>query len=195
MLQASSASAQLFGQRSMGRPFVPRSPYSREVELGTLEQNERFIRGNRRTSDFVGTDRSEARRFVGNQQAGSRANLQSAARGVREQRSQVSPINAPRPPLGANEPYDPKLHVAFGFSPPPESWLSDQLVGRLTRSLNLPQGQIEVSVAERVATLRGVVASVRVREMAELLAKFEPGISQVQNQLTVAPQDLLPKPK
>jgi osmotically-inducible protein OsmY len=53
-----------------------------------------------------------------------------------------------------------------------------------TETLNLPV-PMEVSVQGATATLRGVVASARDREMAELLVRFEPGISTVRNELTV----------
>ena len=45
---------------------------------------------------------------------------------------------------------------------------------------------IQVDVVNRVATLRGVVETERQKEMAERMARLEPGISTVVNELVVA---------
>ena len=109
-LLAADASAQLFGQRSLGQPLSQR-PGSSAATSGTAATNSarasrasaaasfsvsggnpsatgnrgsmvnekaRFIRGNRKTTDFVGADIGEARGFVGSEQAGTDVEVRSA---------------------------------------------------------------------------------------------------------------------
>ena len=54
------------------------------------------------------------------------------------------------------------------------------LANRLTDLFGSP---IEVSVANRTATIRGAVASAADRRRAEILASFEPAVSAVANEL------------
>ncbi|MEQ8848739.1 BON domain-containing protein [Botrimarina sp.] len=58
-------------------------------------------------------------------------------------------------------------------------------------------GQVSVSAAEGVLTLRGAVASESERMVAEKLAEMEPGVERVENELVVAaePPELLPAPR
>ena len=48
-------------------------------------------------------------------------------------------------------------------------------------------GPLQVTMEGRTATIRGAVASAYEREIVGNLVMFEPGVSQVQNQLTVGP--------
>ena len=96
-LLAADASAQLFGERTLGRPLsrqpahfgdksVAAARTSGRATAGSFSVPEpnsgrrgkraawstrgaRFIRGNRKATDFVGTDTGEAKQFVGSEQA------------------------------------------------------------------------------------------------------------------------------
>lgn len=188
--------AQLFGPRTLGRPLSRQAPPSLEqgaMQAGALQGNERFLRGQRRASDFVGTDRSEARAFVGVQQAGQPQTVPTAVEGLRERRSAGS-VNPPRPPVAPNQMYE-RLAVDFNVTPRADSVTATDLSRRLTRSMVRGDGTtIEVSVVGRKAILRGEVASERLRDLARLVTLFEPGISEVQNDLVVRPLDPLPPP-
>ena len=74
------------------------------------------------------------------------------------------------------------------------------LAFRLSELMDSP---IEVSVANRKATIRGAVASEADRRRAEILATFEPGVSAVVNDLqlvdateaqTTVPPEPIPNP-
>lgn len=56
-----------------------------------------------------------------------------------------------------------------------------------SRSQLFRNSNINVTANGRTVTLRGQVRSNRERRLAERIAKFEPGVDRVQNQLTVSP--------
>jgi len=67
---------------------------------------------------------------------------------------------------------------------PAESILADRLRAVFRNRLRSP---LEVTIRQETAILRGVVASPRDRLLAGHLARFEPGVREVKNELTVAP--------
>lgn len=187
--------AQLFGSQTAGRrPSMRRSrpgaaPPSLRAAGTEVRGSERFVRGNRRTGDFVGTDSREARSFVGSEQATGSGSVRSAVDGLREKRTVRTSLNQPRTPIRPTQMYDPKLKVAFD---PPRSLQSARataLSQRLTRTFGaadvMPIGAL---VEGRKAIVYGTVASERDRYLAELLVLLEPGISDVQNDLVVKPR-------
>jgi hypothetical protein len=157
--------------------------------VGTMvDEDARFIRGNRDPSNFVGADTGEAERFIGAQQSGLGEVIEAAiAEGleseVAEDANQVAePVVPPRTLLNA-----PRLQVGFTSPLPAVDNLNATVEARLQQTLELSDsGRVEVLVEDRVAILRGTVPSERDRKMAGLLAGFEPGISRVRNELTVA---------
>ncbi len=63
---------------------------------------------------------------------------------------------------------------------------SERVQAHLAKTLGIEAlAPIQVSVENRIATLRGSVASADDRSRAELIASFEPGVDQVRNELTV----------
>jgi hypothetical protein len=83
--------------------------------------------------------------------------------------------------------------VAFDVTRPPEEAVAQNLTHLLQVSPELrSNSRIDVSVAGRVATLRGEVASERDRSLAEKLVLFEPGIDSVKNELKVRPPSRSP---
>lgn len=187
----SSAEGQMFGSRQVGRTLTPRSRPGVSGETGMV-RNQRFVRGNRSAGEFVGSDRGDASRFVGTQQAGAGTAVRSAVAGIQAAGDESNQVNRPARRLAANEPYPPRLSVAFDYDV--ES--SDRIARSLQRRYELQDLPIEVSVEDRTAILRGVVTSEEQRTLAELLAGFEAGISFVQNELTVdrSPATAAPPP-
>jgi hypothetical protein len=82
--------------------------------------------------------------------------------------------------------YEPRLAVGFDVPSRPRDRLSEDLTRRLRSVQTLdPSNRIEVSMEGRTAVLRGEVASERDRALLELLIHFEPGVSDVRNELKV----------
>lgn len=69
--------------------------------------------------------------------------------------------------------------------PPDDDIIFDQVRRRLTSDPQVKGHQLQVEVSEGVVTLRGAVASDKLRERAEKLAKKVKGVKQVINQLRV----------
>ena len=181
----SDAEAQLFGNRSLGGSSLSRRTRPGTSGTGEVLGNERFIRGNRSRRTFVGSDSQDVNSFVGSEQATVSGSIQSTTAGLRPPPDESASINRPLPPRGANDLYYPRLVIDFR-TPSPPRMAPTVISQRLQRSDSLNHvGQIEVSVADRTATLRGAVASESDRRLAALLASFEPGIDHVRNELVV----------
>ncbi|MBN2025047.1 MAG: BON domain-containing protein [Pirellulales bacterium] len=89
------------------------------------------------------------------------------------------------------------LQVGFAYRRPAPSQIVEELSGRLARLTTIQKvGPIVVSASGRTVTLRGTVTTEHDRLLAEQLARMEPGVRQVRNELTVAPsgQPDLPTP-
>jgi hypothetical protein len=156
-----------------------------------VDENARFIRGNRDATDFVGADAGEAQRFVGRQQAGqAQEEIRSAVDQLQvetatDANQTAGPTLPPRMRLNA-----PRLKVGFDFTPQADADIGTQLASRLQTALRQNGSRrIDVSVTGDEAVLRGEVASERERKLAELLVRFEPGITRVQNELQVRSAD------
>ena len=92
--------------------------------------------------------------------------------------------------------YHPKLRLDSATLPErPATDLGSQLTAELQASNRFSEDcRIEVSVAGRTAILRGEVTSASERDLAELVVGFEPGISNVKNELAVAKSPASPQP-
>jgi len=181
-----TAEAQLFGKRTLGGSSLSRraSPGAPE-DAGTLTGNERFIRGNRSRRAFVGSDTQDVKSFVGSEQATTTGNVTSTTTGLKPPPDRSATINKPLPPRSPTSLYYPRLEIRFDSPHPPRSRPA-AIARRLEESDSFRQlGAIEVSVSGPTATLRGEVVSESDRQLAALLATFEPGIDRVQNDLTV----------
>lgn len=189
---ARESAAQLFGSRSLGGSLARRTrttagrPATASNVGGEVRGNERFVRGNRQSTNFVGTDSRELRSFVGAQQGTVSGTAQSATSGLRIESApdanQGRVLSGP-PRTGM---YRPRLRVEFRFTPQSPQALSTALTRQLRACPGIHQTRpIEVWVEGETATLRGEVASERDRALARLMVLFEPGISQVQSELTL----------
>lgn len=195
---ADRAEAQMFGQRQLGgflsrqdSPGSVSNPAEAMIHTsGALTGTERFLRGNRRLTDFIGTDMGDNRTFVGVTQARQRR-LPPAAASVRE--ANLPEVNRePNEGNAANQPYPPQLVLGPDLSGPTTTAVASAVEQHLSRSPIQWVQPLDLSIQGRTAVLRGAVASARDRELAEALVRFEPGISDVQNDLQVAPLDSPP---
>lgn len=187
LLSAANTEAQMFGERQLGGTLRRRTSPGRgggagTNSIGTL-RNQRFLRQNRGAESFVGRSRTSS--FVGTQQA-TTAGTTTAVTPNLGQGSNAT--NQPYQRPGADKPYDPPLTVGFEHPQRPVQEVATNIAERLNQ-LSSP---IEVSVEDRVATLRGVAVSEEERQIAAILVGFEPGISVVRNELQLAPQEATP---
>jgi hypothetical protein len=163
------------GQFGLGGPNQQTSPFSQT-------SNDMF-----RPDGFVGRDAADVRAtnqsMQGREQRGGMFDMmienlnemRDARRRWREQRNAPPPVrvrlepafDAPRPPVG---------ETALGI----QARLNDTFAKRAMTGA-------AAQVSGRTAILQGAVSSDHERALAEQLASLEPGVSQVQNLLTVAP--------
>ena len=164
---------------------------SKAVEFSTKSTADkvpsgRFLKGNRRSGDFVGTDAGERREFVGAQEASGATRVRSATSGMRVKKSREANVRFRAATERRNRMYDPRLVVAFDVNRQSPQAIQADLRRRLVDSRHLAwAGPVSVTVRGDTAVLSGKVASSRDREMAELVLMFEPGIAKVENRLSV----------
>jgi len=208
-LAVADVQAQMFGSRSGSvlaqDPLKTNQGGSTSATggVGTLNFNERFIRGNRRAGNFVGGDSRDRRGFVGSQQGGQTTRSRPV---ITVPRSTAPDANrtASAARRARSGMYEPRLSIAFDVTRPTEEATAEDLAHLLSASPGFQSSnRFEVSVEGGIATLRGEVASERDRTLAERLVLFEPGIDSVQNELKVtrlppipaAPRPSSPTPK
>jgi hypothetical protein len=182
-LVAAKVEGQMFGSRAGG---MLGQGVKDSASVGTVNFNERFIRGNRRPDSFVGGDSRDRRGFVGSQRGGQTGRPRPAISGILG--STAPDANRTAVPAGGSRsgPYEPRLAVGFNVIRPPEEAVAQGLARLLRASPEFHStSRIEVSVEGAIATLRGEVASERDRTLAEKLVLFEPGIDSVRNELKV----------
>ena len=197
-LAAVDAQAQLFGQRQLGTlrslqrpPGAMSNPAASAVNNpgGTITGAERFVRGARQATDFIGTDSGDRRGFVGLSQSRSRRTppllpLQARPEPNVNQAASQNESNSATALYPTRLTLSPELTVA-----PPEA-IQATLDRRLRNSPRIRwTSPLELTVDGQTAILRGEVATSRDRELAQAWAEFEPGISSVQNDLTVQSPD------
>lgn len=190
IVYAAPLQAQLFGNpRQIGRPLQRQPSVGMAAqatqEAGELQGSERFLRNNRRRGDFVGSDRFEGRGFVGSEQGRTTGPVMTSTAGVRPAQDRSAQINQPLPRSPRQQPYYPALRVETEVA-------GVRFPDVLQRELENPvyfanSNRYEVLVEGRRAILRGVVGDAKQRDLAELLVSFEPGISEVINELLVQP--------
>jgi osmotically-inducible protein OsmY len=197
VVMTAPCTAQLFGQRSLGQPLSRRSAANLANDSGTLQGGERFLRAMRSVADFVGIDARDRARFVG--QVAAQNQLEAIESAISESRrtDRTAQINMPLRAKPVNGMREPVLELGFEPAPENNARLVEQVQIRLSRILSERFGSpIEVWVEDRTATLRGEVDAVELARLAEILAALEPGITKVQNLLTVksaaAPESPIP---
>ena len=184
LLSSDTAIAQLFGSRSIGNPLQGRTRSGSGI--GEVQGNERFLRGNRGRSDFVGSDSGDRRGFVGNEQATGSASTRTSTDGLQRRTDQGREINQVIPALAKKGMYYPTLRLGFSLPTTAATDLGQRLGLELASSSRFSdRSHFEVLVEGTTAILRGEVSSAAERDVAEVVARFEPGIYQVRNELKV----------
>lgn len=162
------------------------------LELGANMQN--FNPGG--TTGFVGASANSARNLmsrVGTQGAvqggrvnfGSLTNLMNQSRQNQFNRQQAQ--KASRSNTQAKSQF--RVPLRLGFQPPVVSAgrVGPELSKRLSKLSGSPQlGPVNVSLVGQTAVLRGTVATEAERQLAEGVARLEPGVMAVRNELVVA---------
>lgn len=184
--------AQMFGSQSRrGMPNAKLGTASSTADMAgtSLQGNERFLRRNRRASDFVGSDVRERKGFVGSQQSGAAPTQGPAVGRIFRPRAPVVPSAADPGAHRGTAAYQPRLTLAFEVPQVAPDAFTATVARQLAATPGLhPSDRIEVSVADGIATLRGEVVSEHDRSLIEALLLLEPGISSVRNDLKVMPQ-------
>ena len=201
----------LFGNRTLGtgvasgtRSFARGSTLTTGGTTGGMEQvlggvgelggSERFVRGSRQPGQFVGASSEQMQQFVGAIQAGQTASGQSSQLGLPQRGTdRATGTNRPRTAgtgtgrggQTRNE-VRTSLRLAFDYPAAPTR-VSTALAARVARTERIQTlSPVSVLLRDGTATLRGVVATDRDRELVEGLARLEPGIWEVKNELVVA---------
>ena len=178
-------------QRSMGSGttagkgtmFGGSSGLANLANSGQIQGRERYLRQNRRAGQFVGADSAEVAQNLRNFSVlGGRATRQA---GIGRSSS------APRQPTaaggGPSLRFQARLEAAFEHPQPNVQATTQRIVDRLGGARGIKSvGPVQVVVQGDTAVLRGQVASAHDRLLAEQLARFEPGVWQIKNELTVA---------
>lgn len=217
------AYGQLFGNRNLGQPLARRPSVSRSASsrtpssggsrgaaspasrlfdentfenVGALDENARYLRGNRDITDFVGAATGDEQRFVGAQTAGAAIEeIRSAVDDLEiETGTDVNAtVESAVPPGSQLNP--PRLQLGFSPATRLHAQMADKLTERLRKSLKLgEESSIKISVEGDKVVLEGQVPSARQCRLAELLVRFEPGVYNLDNRLQVAPAGDEPPP-
>ena len=149
----------------------------------------RFVRGSRLRNDFVGSNRTDQQGFVGATQAIGVGRVQSAVDTLRIPKDRTG--NRPVPLQPASGMYYPRLEFDEGFSlnsPEQVEANSGQelpmqaIQNRITR---LAGTDIGLEMVGRLAIVRGQVDSQRQADLLVSLLRFEPGVDEIRNELTI----------
>ncbi len=173
------------GQRTFGSNPATGSRTTADLgSVGQLDSGDRFLRSNRQQGQFVGASSQDLQSFIGAVQANQRAGRQNRTRPTP---NRPGDVNRPQSAQAGRDEIRASLHVAFPYKKTLSTELGTQLAERLVK---MPQihtlSPLEVRVADGTAILRGTVATDRDRDLAERLARLEPGIWKVNNELVVA---------
>ncbi len=156
---------------------------------GQTTGSERYMRGNRQSGNFVGSDASEVSQFFATLTGGRGGTDGLGNFGPQSNRGRGNEFNNQADSNNTSSIVPHRLVVAFRYAAPRIQLPTANASGGITlRGLNRLQsrGPLSVELQDRTATLRGVVATDHDRALAEQLTLLEPGISQVRNELTVA---------
>lgn len=189
MIGQDLAQAQMFGERTLGRPLSIQEGAAEMESAGTLTGRERFLRENRPATAFVGPDIRELQRFIGALQAQVRGQVQPSTQGLGRRVDRSAEINQPLGPAPAGTPYNPELVVSYPAPTvsPPE--FEERILNLLAESPRISESsRVAVLVEGQTAILRGEVPSERDRDLIPLVLAFEPGIWDIRNELEVNPR-------
>ncbi len=191
-----TAQAQLFGARSLGKPLTRRAATAAAASsamdaAGTVQGDERFLRGNRSRNEFVGSNRSSLQGFIGSEQAIGTGRVRTSVESLRELPDRSAAINRPVKPLVADVMYRPRLSISASelatasYIASVANKRDAKLVLRLSKAAG---SNIQISHERDRTVIRGVVASESMVEKLRILASFEPHIDTIESQLLIGSQ-------
>jgi osmotically-inducible protein OsmY len=167
------------GQNTVGTPG----------EVGGLQGNERFTRNGRAAGQFVGADGADTANMIGIMAGAQNAALQGLSRSLNNMNPNQ---NRQEGNTRAKKTVRAVRSVEFEYKAPQAALINTNLGTRLTKSKAVAaQGNIAVSMEGRTAVLTGAVANEHARDLAARLCLLEPGVSKVENRLTI-PEELSP---
>ncbi|MBU6238832.1 MAG: hypothetical protein KGQ51_13480 [Planctomycetes bacterium] len=147
---------------------------------GGIQTNGRFVRGNRARGDFVGSNRTELKGFVGSGQALGVGRVTSAVENIKVE-SRAARINRPMPSQPKKGMYYPRLELDLSSRDTPE------LIPATPASLELSQRVSKVAGIETKIQIRGRTAIIDTSsippeslDLVKTLLSFEPGIDSVE---------------
>lgn len=147
---------------------------------GGIQANGRFVRGNRARGDFVGSNRTELRGFVGSGQALGVGRVTSAVENLKVE-TRAARINRPLPTQPKKGMYYPRLELDLSSRDTPE------LIPATPASLELSQRVSRVSGIETNIKIQGRTAIIDTSsipaeslDLVKTLLSFEPGIDHVE---------------
>jgi hypothetical protein len=147
---------------------------------GGIQTNGRFVRGNRARGDFVGSNRTELKGFVGSGQALGVGRVTSAVENIKVE-SRAARINRPMPSQPKKGMYYPRLELDLSSRDTPE------LIPATPASLELSQRVSKVAGIETKIQIRGRTAIIDTSsipseslDLVKTLLSFEPGIDRVE---------------
>jgi len=170
----------LSGQGQSGRGGVG------QQGLAGQQQNARQQQGGRQDA-FIGSDAEQIRNQLRNQNPGQRrrAVFDFAIESLNEQRESRRQQRSQR---NASPLVRVQLRPLFTVTQPSSAELTTRVRSQLSRAL--PESVAaapQVSVSQGTATLRGQVKNDYDRQLMAKMVSLQPGISQVENQLTIEP--------
>jgi hypothetical protein len=166
----------------MGANSGPMGPGG--MNLGTtqggIQTNGRFVRGNRARGDFVGSNRTELKGFVGSGQALGVGRVASAVENLKVE-TRAARINRPLPAQPKKGMYYPRLELDLSSQNTPEPIPVTQFNQDLQRRVAKVAGfEPKVTVDGRTAILDPSSLPAESVELIKTLLTFEPGIDRVE---------------
>jgi len=209
--QGGQSTSGMFGSRTLGGGIgggtgnMFGSPGNRVEQAqsgaGELGGNERFVRDNRQPGAFVGADTADTSNFfsvlAGSGLGGQGGLLSGGLGGNRSQggllsgglgTNRANRFSQTSSRLGGRgrSTFTAALSIGFEYPKPAAAEVSTRLQERLARIAQIRRlTPLVVTFHGRTAVLRGAVATEHDREMVARLARMEPGVREVQNELTV----------
>lgn len=165
------------GQNTVGNPG----------EVGAMQGNERFTRQGRAAGQFVGADGADTANMIGIMAGAQNAALQGLSRSL----NNLNPNqNRQEGNTRAKKTVRAVRSIEFEYKAPAVAVLNTNLGARLSKNRAIAtQGNLTVSMEGRTAVLTGTVANEHARDLAARLCLLEPGVSKVDNRLTI-PEEL-----
>ncbi len=182
-------------QNGFGTGNQSRFGSSQQFGVGQRQQggrnSGRTSNQNRRQDDFVGSDAQQIRRQRNSRTQGrrQRVRIDYTVENLNSQRAssqQSTSSSFKKPPIQV------QLRPLFTVQLSSASELSTQASARLNQALPTRVAGTQISVSDGTATIEGSVKSEYDRQLAARILSLQPGISQIENRLTIESAQVAP---